>query len=84
MEPDETEGNGLIEQQISQNKAEIEQKTQAIAKERLDIIKSQGQPKWTPEPLAAPLVTPDQQRASSTNEILKSRGATRGVNNGLL
>ena len=53
----EDSGNQLIEQQIAQNNREIEEKRQSITKERLDLIKSQGAPKWTPEPITSPIGT---------------------------
>lgn len=34
--------NQLMEQQLRQNQAELEQKRQSLYRERLDIIKSQG------------------------------------------
>ena len=66
----EGQANELVEQQISQNNAEIEQKRQSIAKERLDILKSQGAPRWTPEPLAT-TISPQQAKINQTAEVRK-------------
>lgn len=69
----EGEGNALIEQQIAQNNAEIEAKRQAITRERLDIIKSQGNPKWTPEPLATS-ISPQQSKLNQIEKFKKEHG----------
>ncbi len=42
------ESNRLIEEQISQNKFEIEQKRKALTEEQFRIIKSQGAQTWSP------------------------------------
>ena len=39
----------LLNQQIQQNRAELERKKQDLYKTRLDIIKGQGGQNWTPE-----------------------------------
>jgi len=41
--------NTLIEQQMQRNEAEIESKRQSLYRERLAIIKSQGQQVFTPD-----------------------------------
>lgn len=71
------EGNPLIDQQIAQNNAELEQKRQAISKERLDIIKSQGAPQWTPEPLAS-TISPKQEQESAVDKFKKEHGVRGG------
>lgn len=43
------EANQLIEQQIQTNNAEIEREKQALSERRLNIIKSQGAPNWSPD-----------------------------------
>jgi len=39
----------LMNQQIRQNQAELETKRQSLYKERLDIIKGQGEQQWIPD-----------------------------------
>lgn len=41
--------NRLMEEQISQNKQELEQKRSALVKQRLSIIKSEGAQNWQPD-----------------------------------
>lgn len=54
MDPDNSNESGrLIDQQITQNNIEIEQKREAITQERLGIIKSQGGQNWSPSPSPA-------------------------------
>ncbi len=43
-----TRGDQLLEEQINQNKAELEAKRQSLFQTRLDIIKGQGGQIWTP------------------------------------
>lgn len=38
--------NRLTEEQINSNKAELEQKRQAMVQTRIDIVRSQGAEKW--------------------------------------
>lgn len=38
----------LLQEQIDQSNAEIEQKRQAVFQERLNILHSQGAPTWSP------------------------------------
>ena len=47
------DANQLIESQIAQNNIEIENRKRTISKERLDLIKSQGAPNWSPAPPVA-------------------------------
>jgi hypothetical protein len=70
MGDNDNEGSQLIEQQINQNAAEIEEKRQALSQERLDIIKSQGMPRWTPEPLATS-ISPQQTKINEEKQIRK-------------
>ena len=73
MGNDEGQGDELIQQQITQNNAEIEQKRQAIAKERFDIVKSQGAPNWTPEPLAK-AISPQEEQAKQVEKFKNDQG----------
>lgn len=41
--------NALLEEQINQNKAELEQKRKDLVAQRINIIKSQGAEQWTPD-----------------------------------
>ncbi len=52
------EANDLANQQIQQNQAEIENKRQSLYKERLDIVKGQGNQSWSPEMGTASLGAP--------------------------
>ncbi len=71
------QANELVEQQIRQNNAEIEQKREAITKERFDIVKSQGAPRWTPEPLSTE-ISPQQKKANAEADIRK-RASEGGI-----
>lgn len=44
-----SESDRLIDEQIKQNKAEIEQKRKGLYQQRLDIIKAQGGQIWEPK-----------------------------------
>ena len=45
----QSESDKLVENQIKQNQAEIEQKKRSIYQERLDIIKGQAGQQWHPK-----------------------------------
>jgi len=45
--------NKLMQEQIDQNNAELEQKRQDLVQQRMAIIKSQGAETWTPDRNAA-------------------------------
>lgn len=59
----------LLNEQITQNKAELAQKRQSLYKTRLDIIKGQGGQSWTPSP------TPARKGGS---KIIKAAGKVLG------
>lgn len=48
IEESQKEQQALLQEQIDQSNAEIEQKRQAIFDERINIIRSQGAPVWSP------------------------------------
>jgi hypothetical protein len=53
------DSNDLLENQIAKQNAEIQEKTETMADERLNLIKSQGAPSWdsaraSPRPKAPP------------------------------
>lgn len=45
--------NKLMQEQIDQNNAELEQKRQDLVQQRMAIVKSQGAETWTPDRNAA-------------------------------
>lgn len=47
--PDQDQANALAQEQIDQNKAELEQKREALVEQRMNIIHSQGAEQWTPD-----------------------------------
>jgi len=51
--PAQDRANQLVEEQINQNKAELEQKRQSLVSQRMNIIKSQGAETWSPDRGAA-------------------------------
>lgn len=46
--------NELIEKQMADNNRAIEEQRQELAQRRLDIIKTQGAPNWSPTPPPEP------------------------------
>jgi hypothetical protein len=46
-EPAQTPGSSLVDQQIMENKAELQAKAHNLYQTRLDIIKGQGGENWT-------------------------------------
>lgn len=50
---DQDQANALLEEQINQNKAELEQKRKDLVSQRINIIKSQGAEQWTPDRTAS-------------------------------
>ena len=73
MEPDNSGGNELIEQQIAQNNVEIEQKRKALTDERFSIIKSQGGQNWSPTPLPTVKKTPQDIQKEAYTKMAKSQ-----------
>lgn len=45
--------NQLLDEQLTQNKAELEQKRQSLVDQRMAIVKSQGGEVWAPDRNAA-------------------------------
>lgn len=48
IEEAQKEQQALLQEQIDQQNAEIEQKRQAVFDQRINIIRSQGAPVWSP------------------------------------
>jgi len=48
IEESQKEQQQLMQEQIDQQNAEIEQKRQAVFDQRINIIRSQGAPVWSP------------------------------------
>lgn len=67
----EDEANQLIEQQITENQAEIQRERQALSERKLSIIKTQGAPNWSPE---APPASGRSGRGGMPDKIRLTRG----------
>jgi hypothetical protein len=75
IEEAQKEQQELLQQQIDQNNAEIEQKRQSVFDQRINIIKSQGAPTWTPgKPSVTPQTTLPSGKVVPPEKILNPQG----------
>ncbi len=66
---DDDESNQLLEQSIMENRAQIETQRKELTQRRIDIIKSQGNPVWTPQK-NVPFVS---QGEKAINDLISKR-----------
>lgn len=49
------DSNDLMQEQMNQNKVELEQKRKSLVDQKIAIVKSQGAQNWTPERPKSPM-----------------------------